>query len=144
MTTFAQPSRFVQEDIEEIRRLENDRVHHLFHALWDKALAGDHKAVDTCLRVMAWRAKLLGLDAGSEAKLTVNMKLTYFKSELGPKHAQRKFRNRELCSRSCCCSATMSARQANLSLLVVFRDVPGDNDAIKLSYTHYPFSHSLP
>ena len=65
-------ARVVQEDIEEIRRLENDRLDYLFHAVWDKALEGDHKAVDTCLKVMARRAKLLGLDSRSEAKLIIN------------------------------------------------------------------------
>ena len=65
-------ARIVQDDIEEIRRLENDRLDYLFHAVWEKAIGGDHKAVDTCLKVMARRAKLLGLDARPEAKLTIN------------------------------------------------------------------------
>lgn len=54
--------RVVQEDLEQIRQLENERLDFLFNAVWKSALEGDHKAVDSCLRIMARRAKLLGLD----------------------------------------------------------------------------------
>ncbi|NDC48861.1 MAG: hypothetical protein EBZ61_07260 [Micrococcales bacterium] len=54
--------RVVQEDVEQIRHLENERLDFLFNAVWKSALEGDHKAVDSCLRIMARRAKLLGLD----------------------------------------------------------------------------------
>jgi len=54
--------RVVQEDVEQIRQLENERLDFLLNAVWKSALEGDHKAVDSCLRIMARRAKLLGLD----------------------------------------------------------------------------------
>jgi hypothetical protein len=64
-------SRVVRDDIETIRQLENDRLDILFHSVWQKAIDGDHKAVETCLKVMTRRAKLLGLDARVETKVTV-------------------------------------------------------------------------
>jgi hypothetical protein len=62
--------RVVQEDVEQIRQLENDRLDFLFNAVWDSALEGDHKAVDSCLRIMTRRAKLLGLDNRQVTKVT--------------------------------------------------------------------------
>ncbi|TQF04770.1 hypothetical protein E6W39_24255 [Kitasatospora acidiphila] len=49
--------------MEEYRQLELDRLDKMQDALWPKVLEGDTKAVDTTLRLMDRRAKLLGLDA---------------------------------------------------------------------------------
>jgi len=62
--------RVVQEDLEQIRQLENERLDFLFNAVWKSALEGDHKAVDSCLRIMARRAKLLGLDNRPATKVS--------------------------------------------------------------------------
>ena len=70
-------ARVVQDGIEEIRRLENDRLDYLFHAVWEKALEGDHKAVETCLKIMTRRAKLLGLDARQEAKVSIQSEVDW-------------------------------------------------------------------
>jgi hypothetical protein len=48
---------------EEYRQLELDRLDEMQNALWSKVLEGDTKAIDTSLRLMDRRAKLLGLDA---------------------------------------------------------------------------------
>lgn len=48
---------------EELRTLELERLDALMLAVWNKAKAGDYKAVDTVLRIMDRRAKYLGLDA---------------------------------------------------------------------------------
>jgi hypothetical protein len=62
--------RVVKEDVDQLRQLENDRLDFLFQAVWDSALEGDHKAVDSCLRIMARRAKLLGLDSRQVTKFS--------------------------------------------------------------------------
>jgi hypothetical protein len=47
---------------EEVLHLEMARLDALQNALWDDAMEGDTKAVDSVLRVMGHRAKLLGLE----------------------------------------------------------------------------------
>jgi AraC-like DNA-binding protein len=63
--------RVVTEDVQAIRELENDRLDLLFSSVWEQALAGDHKATDTCLRIMSRRAKLLGLDTPVSQRVEV-------------------------------------------------------------------------
>ena len=43
--------------------MEGDRLDALQAAVWEKALAGDPKAVDQCLQIIDRRAKLFGLGA---------------------------------------------------------------------------------
>ncbi|MBK5937161.1 helix-turn-helix domain-containing protein [Halorhodospira halophila] len=52
-----------REEAEQLRDLEAARLDQLQHALWDKALGGDLRAIDRLLRISERRAKLLGLDA---------------------------------------------------------------------------------
>jgi len=47
----------------ELRILEAERLDALFLSLWPQARVGDLQVVDRTLRIMARRAKLLGLDA---------------------------------------------------------------------------------
>jgi hypothetical protein len=49
--------------LEEYRQLELDRLDVMQDALWPKVLEGDTRAIDTALRLMDRRARLLGLDA---------------------------------------------------------------------------------
>lgn len=49
--------------LEEYRQLELDRLDAMQEALWPKVLDADTRAIDTALRLMDRRAKLLGLDA---------------------------------------------------------------------------------
>lgn len=49
--------------LEAHRQLELDRLDAMQNALWPKILDGDPRAVDSALRLMDRRAKLLGLDA---------------------------------------------------------------------------------
>lgn len=60
--------------LEEYRQLELDRLDAMQDALWVKVLDGDTKAIDTTLRLMDRRAKLLGLDAPQrmEGVLTID------------------------------------------------------------------------
>lgn len=60
----------IQEPADELRTLESQRLDALLHSLWNNALSGDTRAIDTCLRVMDRRAKLLGLDAPSKLEHT--------------------------------------------------------------------------
>jgi hypothetical protein len=60
--------RVVKEDIETLRELENERLDYLFAAVWERALAGDNQATETCLKIMSRRSKLLGLDRKPETR----------------------------------------------------------------------------
>lgn len=48
--------------VEEWRQLESQRLDRLQAAAWAKALKGDLKAIETVLKVISQRSKLLGLD----------------------------------------------------------------------------------
>jgi hypothetical protein len=52
-----------KELTDEVRRIENERLDRLWAPMHVKALKGDYLAVDRCLRIMARRAALNGLDA---------------------------------------------------------------------------------
>jgi hypothetical protein len=51
------------QGVEELRRIELDRLDRLQASVWDRALAGDLIAVTTVLRVIDQRIRLLGLQA---------------------------------------------------------------------------------
>lgn len=55
---------------EEVVSLELGRLDALQESMWGIAMAGDSRAVDSVLRIMSHRAKLLMLDTGSEASVT--------------------------------------------------------------------------
>ena len=59
------------ETAEELLQLELHRLDTLQAAVWDKALAGDLKAVETALRVIDRRVRLRGLDAPTRSQITV-------------------------------------------------------------------------
>lgn len=54
------------ENAEELVSIELARLDALQAACWGLALTGDLRAVETCLRVMAQRQRLLGLDQTPE------------------------------------------------------------------------------
>jgi hypothetical protein len=51
------------ELVNEVRFIENLRLDEMFKRTYTKAMQGDLKAVDSCLRIMARRAAMNGLDA---------------------------------------------------------------------------------
>ncbi len=57
--------------LEAHRQLELDRLDAMQNALWPAALDGETKAIDTALRLMDRRARLLGLDAPQRHELTL-------------------------------------------------------------------------
>lgn len=59
----------------EALAMELDRLDTLQAAVWPAALGGDVKAVDSALRVMSLRAKLLGFDGNQERATTVHKTL---------------------------------------------------------------------
>jgi len=56
---------------EEVLHIELDRLDALLDAVWDTAMQGDTKAVDSALRVINTRAKLLGLELLTQTQGTV-------------------------------------------------------------------------
>jgi AcrR family transcriptional regulator len=59
----AELAQLTREPAERLREVELERMDVLMKAAWDTAKDGDLNAIDTVLKVMARRAKLLGLDA---------------------------------------------------------------------------------
>ncbi len=49
-----------------LRELDTERLDKLQLAVWPAALRGDLAAIDRCLKILAQRARLLGLDLGAE------------------------------------------------------------------------------
>jgi hypothetical protein len=60
-----------QAEREEVLELELERLDSLLNAVWDSAMTGDTKAVDSALRVINTRAKLLSLDQLTTTQTTV-------------------------------------------------------------------------
>ena len=54
--------RTMQQPADELREAELDRIDRLQLALWPKAMKGDNASVNTIVRLMERRARLLGLD----------------------------------------------------------------------------------
>jgi hypothetical protein len=54
--------RTLQQPADEIRNTEIDRIDRMQLALWPKAMAGDTPSINTIVRLMERRARLLGLD----------------------------------------------------------------------------------
>ena len=52
----------IVEAADQLRELEVQRLDGLQRALWDRALAGEQRAVDSIVRIIQARVKLLGLD----------------------------------------------------------------------------------
>ncbi len=65
--TIAQPA-------EDLRQLDITRLDALLHGAWDEAVDGDPRAIDSCLKVLERRAKLLGLDKAVEVHVQVQAK----------------------------------------------------------------------
>lgn len=50
------------EAVDELRELEVGRLDALQEGLWERALGGEQRAVDSVLRIITARVRLLGLD----------------------------------------------------------------------------------
>lgn len=61
-----------REQREQALALEMDRLDALLNAVWAKAMDGDTKAVDSAIRIVATRARILGLEAMPQANVTHN------------------------------------------------------------------------
>jgi hypothetical protein len=61
----------LDEPADEVRKQELDRIDRLQVAVWNRALKGDDKAINTVLRLMERRARLLGLDAAQRVQAEV-------------------------------------------------------------------------
>lgn len=55
---------------EELRELEADRLDRLQRFAWPQAAQGDLRSIETILRIMARRARLLGLDSPIKQEVT--------------------------------------------------------------------------
>jgi hypothetical protein len=61
----------LQEPADELRGLELERLDRLHEAVWDKAIAGHLRSVDTVLSIMRRRSALLGLDAPRQVAVSL-------------------------------------------------------------------------
>ncbi len=57
----------VEDGVDELRRLEQERLDALQAGVWERALAGDPTAVRAALRIIESRCRLLGLQVGDRA-----------------------------------------------------------------------------
>ncbi len=56
----------IQQPADELRAVDVERLDKLTQAVWIRAIGGDLQAIDRCLKILAQRARLLGLDLGAE------------------------------------------------------------------------------
>lgn len=60
---FRASNRIIRDDVNEIRQMELDRLDIALASIWSQIISGDLAAINTMLRIMERRAKLLALDA---------------------------------------------------------------------------------
>lgn len=65
--------RALQEPAEELRQIEAARLDYMQEKIWGQVDEGDPRAVQSVLRIMERRAKLLGLDAPTEINQNINV-----------------------------------------------------------------------
>lgn len=75
--------------VEELREVELMRLDRLQAALWAAAVGGDVRAVDSVLRIVDRRCKLLGLDAPLRAEVFTVDAIDAQIAELTAQHAGR-------------------------------------------------------
>lgn len=64
----------VDENIEQLRAIENARLDKAQSAIWNKVLGGDEKAIDAFLRISQRRSRLNGMDAPQKVELGVRVR----------------------------------------------------------------------
>jgi hypothetical protein len=83
---FDASARRLDHDTQELRALELARLDRLQAATWTSALAGDVKAVETSLRIIDRRCRLLGLDAPTKHEVisldAIEAEITRLETEL--------------------------------------------------------------
>ncbi len=81
------------ETASDMVKIEALRFDTMLDAIWDKAISGDTRAIDTALAISRERRKLLGLDESE--KLQIDFRITlaeYLKSgKISPKEIQEEF-----------------------------------------------------
>jgi hypothetical protein len=65
--------RVIHDDVNAIRKLEQDRLDIATAAIWAEVLQGNVQAVMALVRLMERRAKLLGLDMPTRTQIEVNV-----------------------------------------------------------------------
>jgi hypothetical protein len=63
--------RLIRPDLEEYRDMELERLDRLQRAVWRDAIGGNTKAVDSVLRIIDRRSRLLGLDQPTKIQAEV-------------------------------------------------------------------------
>ena len=58
------------EKAAEVRRIELDRIDVMLKGIWPEAEAGDARKIETALKLMERRAKLLGIDAPTKQEVS--------------------------------------------------------------------------
>ena len=63
----------VEAGTEELRQTELDRLDRLQAAVWNEAMTGNPRAIETALKILDRRAKYLGLDAPIKQEVKVDI-----------------------------------------------------------------------
>jgi hypothetical protein len=64
-------TRTLKQPTDELREIELDRLDRLQRGIWERAKDGDIRAIDSVLRIIDRRARLLGLDAPQKIQAEV-------------------------------------------------------------------------
>ena len=67
---YMQSTKEVRESVEELRNQDLDRLARLQAAFWGAAIQGDPKAGEMVLKILARRAKMLGMDSAIKVEVT--------------------------------------------------------------------------
>lgn len=67
---YVQATKEVRESVEELRNQDLDRLARLQAAFWGPALQGDPKAGEMVLKILARRAKMMGMDSALKVEIT--------------------------------------------------------------------------
>jgi hypothetical protein len=67
---YVQATAEVRESVEELRNQDLERLARLQAAFWGAALQGDPKAGEMILKILARRAKLMGMDSALKVEIT--------------------------------------------------------------------------
>lgn len=88
-------ARFVAPAIEEARTAELARLDRLHKAVWTRATQGELPAIETALKIMARRARLLGLDQPVRVNLRTIMAQVTADLDLSPEETEATVRDLE-------------------------------------------------
>lgn len=69
----ARLAKLTEQNVDDVRRIELERLDVMLKGLWSKAEGGDESAVDRILKIMQRRAEMLGIDAPERKQIEAEL-----------------------------------------------------------------------